>query len=49
MINRPQLFYKLKVQSPIVYLWRILRFALPVFLYALGIVFGGALVVVRYL
>ncbi|MCE7740358.1 MAG: hypothetical protein GPJ50_13365 [Candidatus Heimdallarchaeota archaeon] len=49
MINRPQWFYKLKVQTPCIYLWRMLRFALPVFLYALGVVFGGALVVVRYL
>lgn len=48
MLNRrPVWFYK--VEGPIVYLWRMLRFALPVFLYALGVVFGGALVAVRYI
>lgn len=48
MLNRrPVWFYK--VEGPIVYLWRILRFALPVFLYALGVVFGGALVAVSYI
>ncbi|MCG3259169.1 MAG: hypothetical protein H7644_05450 [Candidatus Heimdallarchaeota archaeon] len=48
MLNRrPVWFYK--VERPIIHLWRILRIALPVFLYALGVVFGGALVAVRYL
>ena len=49
MINRKQWIYKMKIERPIVHLWRILRFALPLFLYALGVVFGGALVAVRYL
>jgi hypothetical protein len=39
----------IKVQTPIVYLYRFLRYAFPVFLFAIGIAFGATVELMRYM